>query len=102
MRVVAPALPLEVDAGVAGVVGRSAAPVVRGPEVLEAGGGLDERAVDGEVLVREQPPRLALGQDRIEEALGHLVPQGALAVLAEDGGIEAGVGQLHVQEPAEE
>jgi hypothetical protein len=43
-----------------------------GRRLPESGGGLDERAVDGEVLAGQQLVRLGLRADLLEEGLGDL------------------------------
>src|SRR5436189_2267884 len=50
--------------------GSSAGGLSLGRKALEAGGGLDQRAVNGEVLVREQPQRIRLAYHRVEELQG--------------------------------
>ena len=72
------------------------------PEALETGRRLDQRSVHGEVLVREQAVSVCCHNDFIEQCLTHMVLQKALTVLGEGGGIETGLDQVHVQEPAEE
>ena len=50
-------------------VGWSAGGSILGPEALETGGRLDQRAVDREVLVRQQPQRVGLADHLVEELL---------------------------------
>src|SRR5450756_2564658 len=53
------------------------------PQALERGGGLDQGAVDAEVLATEQLMRLGLLADLREEGLGDGRREQALAVLGE-------------------
>lgn len=103
MRLVRPLLLVEVDRRVAGIVRRL---VARGRiaalEALQAGACLDQRPVHREVLVRQQPPCLRLGDHLIEELLADLVLQQPRAVLGEGAGVEARLDQTHVQEPPEQ
>ena len=59
-------------------------------EALQAGGSLNQAAIDGEVLVRQQAAFMGVGYHLVEQLLSHLVLKQALAVLGEDGGVEAG------------
>src|SRR5207249_7730521 len=90
----------EVNRWVATVIGRFVrGRLVLGPEALEAGGGFDQRAVNGEVLVREQPQRIGLAHHRVEELHGDDMLQQPTSVLAERRLVEAGFHQTHVQKP---
>jgi len=65
-----------------------------------AGPGLDQRAVHREVFIRQ----IGLGhlQHALEEALGDLLVEQALPILAEDGMVPDGLIPRHAHEPAEE
>ena len=103
MSSVAASLSTKVHRGVATVTVRCGGWVtIPGPEALETGRRLDQRSVHGEVLVREQAVSVCCHNDFIEQCLTHMVLQKALTVLGEGGGIETGLDQVHVQEPAEE
>ena len=65
--------------------GSSPSSSLDGPQALQRGGRLEQRAVDGEVLAGEQLVRLGLGADRREEGLGDLAGEQAVAVLGEAG-----------------
>jgi len=86
MRGVAAALAMEIDRGVAGVI-RGTAGGVRPLEALETGPGLDQRAVDGEVLIGEDAPAAGFRHHALEEGPGDVALQQPLAILREDGGI---------------
>ena len=95
-------LPMKVHRGVAPVA------VVRGRgsvsrlEALEARSRLDQRAVHGEVLVRQQASPVRRQDHLIGELLTHSVLQQPLPVLREHRGVEAALHQVHAQEPAEQ
>src|SRR6266851_421337 len=96
-------LAMKVDRLIARIVGRFVRGwLVLGAETLEAGSGFDERAVHGELLIRQQPPAISSQHDLVEEPLSHFVLQQPLAVLAERARVEAGLDQIHPQEPAEQ
>jgi hypothetical protein len=63
---------------------------------------LQQRAVDGEVLAREQPARVGQVHDAGEEVGGHPAVEQALAVLGERRGVPRLVVELQADEPAEE
>src|SRR5438105_7801704 len=69
------------------------------PKALQAGGSLDQRAVDRKVLVRKQPQTVSLSDHLIEELQRDLLLQQATAVFAECGLVEARLHQAHVEEP---
>ena len=91
---------------------KSTIPVPSGPdfggvavlalEALERSPGLDQRAVDCEVFVREQTLSLGLLHRPGEEALGDVVLDQARPILGEARVIEGTLLQIHVQEPAEQ
>src|SRR5450759_381303 len=76
--------------------------IVDRPEALVARPGLDQRAVDGEMLVAEQTSRARLAKHGLEEALGDLPPQEPLAVLGEHRHVPNRVLDAQAHEPAEE
>src|SRR5712692_5004806 len=63
---------------------------------------LDERAVDGEVLVRQQVSRPGLRQHALEERLGDVALEQPLTVLGEHRGIPDRVVHVQSDEPAEQ
>src|SRR5216683_10933 len=101
MRRIRAALAVEVDRRIARIVRRRIRRrLVLGAEALQAGRGFDQRAVDREVLVAQQPQTSRLTDHLIEEPLGNLVPEQPPAVLGERSRVEAGLQQAHIQEPA--
>jgi hypothetical protein len=76
--------------------------VILRPEALERGPGLEQRAVDGEVMARHELAPLGLRDHRGEEPVGHLVLENSVAVLGEAGGVEGHLLDVHVEEPLEE
>jgi len=97
-------LAAKVDRRIARVVGRL---IVRGrlvlrSEAFQAGRRLNQRAVNREVLVAQQPMRIGTPHHRVEELAGHVVLQHALTVLGKAGAIKAGLDHVHAQEPAEQ
>jgi hypothetical protein len=93
---------VEVDRRVAWIAIRGKWLPILGLEALQTGGRLDQRAVQGEVLVGEQPPRVRPANHLVEELLPDFVLQETLAILGEDGRVEARLDRVHVQEPAEQ
>jgi hypothetical protein len=69
---------------------------------LHRGPGFQQGAIHREVIVGEQLATLRLSPHRLEEAMRDLVIEEPLPVLAEGGGIERRVADVHVQEPLEE
>ena len=77
---------MEVDVGVTPAAagrGLAALDLPDGPQALQSRSGLDEGAVDAEVLAGEQLVRLGLLADGREEGLGHLRREQAVTVLGE-------------------
>src|SRR5436853_4307475 len=74
--------------------------LILGSEALEAGRGFDQRAVNSEVFVAQQPQLSRLKHHRIKELAGDVVLEQPLTVLGKDGRIEAGFHQAHIQKPA--
>jgi len=97
VRVVASLLALEI-ARTAGGPART----ILGPEALLSSPGLDERAIDREVLIREQRCLAGLAEHRVEEGLRDLAAQEPLAVLGEHGDVPDRVVGVQSDEPAEE
>jgi len=100
MRLVAAALPPEVHGQVARIVIRRRWRFLLGPEALATGRGLDQGPVHADVLVRQQPFPVGCPHHLVEQGPARVVRQPPLSVLGEDGGIEAALHQVHVQEPA--
>jgi hypothetical protein len=100
MGIVGPLL-VEVHCRVTGVVRRRAVAglLVFGSEALHRCPGLDQGAVDGEVLAAHQAQRVRLLQHPVEELAGHVVLQQTLPVLGERRVIEARLDGVHVEEP---
>src|SRR5207302_6057009 len=65
------ALTMKVYAGVAGIVGRDLRVIAFALETLVSCPGFDQRTVNREVLVREQPSGTRLLNHRVEKALGY-------------------------------
>ena len=80
---------------------RLAAAVLR-PEALHAGPGLDQRAVDREVLVRQQRLDLGLGQHRAQELGRDLALEQPVAVLGEHRHVPDRIVDAEPDEPAEQ
>ena len=93
MRVVLPLLTAEVSSV---VVGASVFPL----ETLLTRPRLDQRPVDGEVLVRQQILRAL--DDAPEEAAGDLLVEQAVPILREDRGAPDRLVHLHPDEPPEQ
>jgi hypothetical protein len=72
------------------------------PEALHAGEGLDQRAVDREVLVRKQRPDCGLAEHRLEEPGGDVARQEPLAVLGEHRDVPDRRIHRQPDEPAEQ
>ena len=70
VRVIAPPFPVEVDRGVARVIGRVALRGVHAPKALQARPRFQLRPIHREVFVREQPSRPRVGLDRLKERGG--------------------------------
>ena len=76
--------------------------VVLGPEALERRPGLQQCAVDGEVLFGEEPSAPGFRQHRLHEPGRDIVLHEPPPVLREGRGIEGGVIEVEVQEPLKE
>src|SRR6516162_4797409 len=72
---------------------------VFGFEALVRRPGVEQGAVDGEVVTGQVATQLGLADHRREELVGHVVGQQPGAVLGERGGVEGGLVDTHVQEP---
>src|SRR4051794_25816447 len=92
---------MEVTRAVASRTGWLAAAVL-GPETLHRGPRLDQRAIDRDVLVREQPRHLRVSQDRAQEAMGDVAFQQPVAVLGEYRHVPHRRLDRQADEPAEE
>src|SRR2546421_992519 len=71
-------------------------------EALERGPGLEQGAVNGEVLVGEQVQLTSLVEHGLEEESADVVLQEPVAVLGEGALVESGVLDVEVHEPLEE
>src|SRR5665213_3071562 len=96
--VITPLLALEVPIP-AGIGPRATA--VLGSERFHRCPGLNQRAIDTEVLVQEQFQGSRFAHYRIKKPQGHVLTGQSLTVLAERGGVERRLLKAHVQEPAE-
>ena len=83
MRVVAAGLPVEIHGRVLRIVGGLQRPVLR-LETLVARPRFEQRAIDGEMLVRQQPLALDRRQHLGEERVRHRAIEQAVAILGED------------------
>ena len=106
VRVVAPPLAVEVALGVAPTARvarrRSIAAFRLGLEALHASEGLDQRAIDREVLVREQRPDRGLAQHRLEQPRGDVPVEQPVAVLREHRDVPDRIFDAEADEPAEQ
>jgi len=84
MSLVRTGLPMKIYCRVAGIVGWLRRRRLCPAEALLAGPGLDQRAVHGEVLARQQTLLAGLLQHPGEEGLGHLSFQQAVPILGKD------------------
>ena len=75
VRIIAPTLPMEVDGGIPGVIGRLARLRIPLLKALQAGPGLQLRPIHREVFVREQAGCPGLRPDGVEERGGHIARQ---------------------------
>ena len=98
-----PSLASEIHTGIARIIRRRPGRGVALPlEALLARPGLDQRAVDREVLIGQQAMGLGLRQDLLEERRGHLARQQAVPVLREDGHIPHRRVQIKADKPAKQ
>ena len=81
---------------------RRLARAVLGPEALHRGPGLDQRAVDAEVLGRHQAPDLGIGQHLGQEPGRDVAGEQPVAVLGEGGLVPGRVVDPEPDEPAEQ
>jgi len=102
VRVVGAPLAMEVARRVAAGTGRSVAAVLEA-EALHTGPGFDERAVNREMLVRQQAAHLlSMAGHRRQEAPGDVAIQQPVGVLGEHGGMPDPVLNAQADEPAEQ
>ena len=94
-------LALEVSLAVAPRPRRRVAAILAA-EALEAGPGLEQRAVHREVLARQQPLHLRQCKQLRQEALRHLAGEQPVAVLAERARVPNRVVHPEPDEPAEQ
>jgi hypothetical protein len=83
MRVVLPALPVEVDRRVPRIIGGRRLARILPLKALETGPRLEHRAVNREVLIGQQAGRLRLRTDRVEERRCDIALEEAVAILGE-------------------
>src|SRR5436189_5450049 len=104
MRLVAPLLTAKVDVPIALAAGRRlvAIAAIPGLEALQAGPGFDERAVDREMLRRQQPLDLRLAQDGCQELGCDLAFEQTVAVLREHRMIPSRIIDPETNKPAEQ
>ena len=82
--------------------GRRLAGAVLRPEALHAGPGLDQRAVDAEVLARQQPPHLRPVEQRRQELGRDVALEQPVAVLGEGRVVPDRIVDAEPDEPAEQ
>ena len=99
---IAPPLPVEVDRGIARVLGRVALRCVHAPKAFQAGPCFQLRPIHGEVFVREQPGRPGVGLDRIKERGGDIARQQPVAILGKRRGMPDRVIHIQPDEPPEQ
>ncbi len=71
-----------------------------GSEALATGRGLDQGPVHADVLVQQQPFPVGCPHHLVEQGPARVMCRQPQPVPSEDGGIEAALHQVHVQEPA--
>jgi hypothetical protein len=101
MRVVPPHLPVEIDGGILRVVRRLARRVLR-RETLMTRPGLEQRAVDGEVLIRQQPVVFDRREHFCEERIGDVAREQAVPVFGKRGRVPHRIVHAEAHEPAVE
>src|ERR1700730_16494326 len=101
-RDVAASLTMKIHARVTGIVGRGLLVVSFALETLMSSPGLDQRAVDGKMLVREEALDTRLSEHRVEKALRYLGHQQTLAVLGEDGHVPHRIVDVEPHKPAKQ
>jgi hypothetical protein len=92
---------VEVHRRVAGIVRRRRRDIFA-LEALEPRPRLNERAVDREVLVREQLPLPGLREHGLEEGFGHLTVEQALPILREHADVPDAIVHVQADEPSVE
>ena len=101
MAVVAPPLAMKVALAVAPRTGRVARAVLRA-QALGASPSLQQRPVDREMLVRQQPLDLLVRQHRGEKLARHIAVEQPVAVLGEGGRVPYRVRDAEPDKPAEQ
>ena len=101
MGVVAPLLAVEVPAAIAAAVRRLVGAVL-GAEALHRRPGLDQRAVDREVLAAQELPNVRVAEDRRQEFGRDLALKQPVAVGREDGRMPDRIVDPEPHEPAEQ
>ena len=101
MRVIAVLLAAEVLLAIAPRIRRWAGAILR-PEALDACPGVEQRAIDREVLRREQGLHPELHQHGGKEACRHLARQQPVAVLGKSRGVPDRVVHTEADKPAEQ
>jgi hypothetical protein len=81
MRVILPRLAPEIDGGIPGIVRRRARPRALRPKAFVTGPGLEQRAIDGEVLVRQESVLARLRHDGVKEFGRDLAGEQSIAIL---------------------
>src|SRR5690606_17200393 len=104
MGLVRPGLAVEVTLGIASAALRAGIVIalVPGPEALHAGPGLDQGAIDAEMLTRQQPLDPPQRQDLAQELGGYIALEQALAVLRECRGIPGRLIRAKPDKPAKQ
>src|SRR5208337_1085316 len=102
VRGVGASLTMEVYARVTGIIGRDLLVLSFALETLVSGPGLDQRAVDRKMLIREEASGARLLEHRVEKALRYLAHQQTLAVLGEDGHVPYRVVDVEPHKPTKQ
>src|ERR1700719_2945402 len=102
MSRVAAALAVEVYRRVTWVVGRFAWGLLPELEALERRPGLEQRAIHREVFVRKQLQAAGLRHHAGEKLARHVVLQQPRPVAREGRMVEARLGHIQIEEPAEQ
>ena len=83
MGVVPPRFAVEIHGRIARIIGRGRRACVLPTETLETRPGFEQRAIDREVFIREQPGLSRLAADGIKERPGDIALQQTVTILAE-------------------
>src|SRR5947209_19631952 len=93
---------MKVDTRIARIIWRGLRVVSFALETLGSGPGLEQRAIDGKMFVREQALGIRLLEHRVEKALRDLAHQQTLAILGEDGHVPDPIVEVEPDKPAKQ